>query len=219
MESEWSIAETNSIDYIAALARSVGDVLALLGDAWRAYYSSRGASKVYPKVREAKNKVEGDKTMIMEYLTRLGDVMLNARSYLAVVQYLDRVAQLADGAAYRLSLLEKSNITLNDAIGRGIAELLDIAQKQLSLVADALEKLRVNPKKSLANSSEISKLEALADDVYRTTTFELYTGHSGSISALMLGKELLDFVEEICDSLRAAGEELRFLALMKAARG
>ncbi|MGC9182134.1 DUF47 family protein [Thermogladius sp. KZ2Tp1] len=217
MPAETSIAEMNSIDYLTMMVRDVEDVLAVLEEAVKAYAGGNSVSRVYPKIRDLKNKVEEGKVLILEYLMRLGEALMNARSYIAVAQGLDKIAQLSDGAGYRLMLLEENNIRLDNKIVDSVVELVKTARKQMLLVRDSLEKLRLNPRKSLSNCSEVSKLEALADETYRNTTFSLYTLHSGNIVALMVGKEIVDFVEDICDFAKLIGEEIRFLALLKTA--
>ncbi|NAZ26653.1 MAG: DUF47 family protein [Thermogladius sp.] len=217
MSVEPSIAEMNSIDYLTALTRDVEDAVAVLEEAISAYASGSNVARVYPKLRELKNKAEEGKVMIMEYIMRVGEAFTNARSYIAVVQALDRIAQLSDGAGYRLLLLEESNIRLDKKIVDSIVELLKTARRQLALIRDSLEKLRLNPRKSISDSNEVSKLEAYADELYRNTAFNLYTIHGGNIVALMVGKEIVDFIEDICDSAKMIGEEIRFIALLKTA--
>ncbi|WP_440059959.1 DUF47 domain-containing protein [Thermogladius sp. 4427co] len=216
MSAESSIAEMNSIEYLLSMVRDIEDILGGLSEEFDAYRNGN-AARLYPRIRDLKNRVEDSKVMVMEYLTRTGEALLNARSYTTIAQALDRIAQLTDGAAYRLTLLEESRVGLDSSILNSIRELIEIAKRQVQLIRDSLDKLRLNPKKSVLNCNEISKLEASADELYRRTTFNLYKIYNNNILALMVGKEIIDFIEEISDSAKIIGEEIRFIALMKSA--
>ncbi|OYT37195.1 MAG: hypothetical protein B6U89_07745 [Desulfurococcales archaeon ex4484_58] len=215
--SNESIAEMNIHENLVNLARMAGDVLRVFVDIVNSMPGEVDPSKIYGKIIEPKSRIEENKLLFMEYLARLGDAISYKQNYASIALGLERLTQLLDGASYRLTLLKQKKYSIDDEICDFIKQFTGIIEEQYRNLLEGLKKLRSDPKKTLMNVNEITKLENRADEVYRNATFTLYTKLSEQIIPLMVLKDAIDFIENASDLLKSVGEELRYLALHKVA--
>lgn len=210
-----SIAEMNIYENLVNLARLGEDVLRVFNNIVYSLKTENDLSKVYNKIRDPKARVEENKILFMEYLARLGEMIMYKQNYASIALDIERLTQLLDGASYRLSLLKSKNLDIDNEIYRYIEEMKKTVDRQYECFLNGLRKIRSEPKKTLLEVSEITKLENTMDELYREATLKIYMKFSDNILLLMMLKDIFDFIENASDLLKSMGEELRYLALHK----
>ncbi|WFO75708.1 DUF47 family protein [Desulfurococcaceae archaeon MEX13E-LK6-19] len=168
---------------------------------------------LYQQLRGKKQRVEDTKVLVMEYLVRLGAAINNRDVYADVALSLDRSIQLADGAAYRLYMFVENGFNTDVDIHNDIKAFVEKLVEEYRLLYDGIMKLRVDPKQSLKIMEKIIKIEDELDGMYREIELKLFKKLSNNIAALMLLKEAIDFIEDISDVVKEAGEAVRYIAL------
>jgi len=210
-----SIAEMNIYENLVNLARLGEDVLRVFNNIVYSLKTENDLSKIYNKIRDPKARVEENKILFMEYLARLGEMIMYKQNYASIALDIERLTQLLDGASYRLSLLKSKNLDIDNEIYRYIEEMKKTVDRQYECFLNGLRKIRGDPKKTLLEVSEITKLENAMDELYREATLKIYMKFSDNILLLMMLKDIFDFIENASDLLKSMGEELRYLALHK----
>lgn len=216
-DSRESIAEMNLHEALSNLARMGLDTIVEFKKFIENINIDVGKlENLYEKLREKKQRVEDTKMLVMEYLVRLGSTINNGDVYAKVALSLDRSIQLADGAAYRLYMFMENGFDTDNDIHNDVMMFVNKLVKEYELLYNGILKLRVNPKQTLKIISDVIKIEDELDELYRAMELKLFKKLSGNIAALMLLKEAIDFIEDIADVVKEAGEAVRYIALHKA---
>jgi len=210
-----SLAELTAIEYLTNFSRIIDEAARLIDHLVNAYVEGNDIHKLYERFREVKTKGEEMRTIVMEYLVKSSEVMRYSRSYIEVVYIFERIIQHLDGVAYRIVLLKDNNVILDKDLVSTIRVMGSIIRKQRDILETALSKLTGAPRKIMADLNEIIKLEEEADDLFRKSTFQVYSKLSNNLTGLMVLKDIIESLEDVCDDLRSIGEEIRYLALVR----
>ncbi len=217
-----SLAESTLEEQMLGLARSVDDSIKELRQILEGL--SKGdvdlVKSRYEKVRGAKNMAERVKDDALRYMAGLGVMLYNSDVYRSVFLELARVAMNIDGVAHRALLLaENGNInSIPVELWSMILSLVDSLQKQYNSLLSAVRILSSNPNRSFQEANNVLSLEEEIDNLYRKTTIAMYRMLREDIIVLMLVRDLVDLLEDSADLMRNVAENLRFLALYRAAR-
>ncbi|MEM1802945.1 MAG: DUF47 family protein, partial [Desulfurococcaceae archaeon] len=129
----------------------------------------------------------------------------------------DRAIQQLDGAAYRVLLAKENKIILSDETIEILKKLLELEKKQVQHLENSATKLTVSPKSSLEELNSVFKLEEEIDVMFRKELIDIYNRYSGYITALLILKDIIEHIEDSSDLIKTAGEEVRYLALVRLA--
>ncbi|ADV64552.1 DUF47 domain-containing protein [Desulfurococcus mucosus] len=210
-----SLAELTAIEYLNNMMSILSDEVSLLTALMNQYSTGTDIEKTYEKMRLIKQRGEETKIMLMEYLVKNSEVMMYSSSYIEMVRTIDRFIQHADSVAYRLVIASKNNIGIRGDLKSTLDSMLQRIRQQVDLIRDALAKLSTHPRRSIDHVDEVLKLEDDVDRVFRELIFKVYETYAGSVTGLMVLKDLIEYVEELSDLLKYLGEEIRYLALVK----
>ncbi|MEM0355970.1 MAG: DUF47 domain-containing protein [Desulfurococcaceae archaeon] len=214
MYSDRSLADLFIHENLLNLLEKGRDVVKAFIEVVDEFVKEGDVSKVYNKFLAPKLNVEEARLMFMEYIVRVGDVV-NKEHYIKIALGIERLAQILEGALYRLLLVRKHNISIEQDSKNILVEFRVIIEEQYSTLWNCVRKLRENSKESLLGVNDIVKLENRADELYREATVSIYSKYAHNIFALMLFRDIIDFFEEAVDTLKNVGEEIRYLALYR----
>lgn len=213
-----SLAEMSVVEQLMSLSShvrdSMGESVKIVEDLVEGKKEAIKAR--YERIRSLKNSAEEVKDKTLEYIVRIAPTLIYKDLYAAVVNMLERVAQNMDALAYRVLVTSRQNASVGQETGRMVAEFASTVFKAYDKLHDAIRMLSMNSaRKSVEAAKEVSKLEDAADSLYRNITPHLYSSYSSDISMLMLLKEIVDTLEDTCDVIKEAADNLRYLALHK----
>ncbi len=210
-----SIAEMNLFESLSSLANLDKNALMDL----RSFIENIGKVDVekirsmYMRLRSDKQQVEETKTLVMEYLVRLGEGLNMKDLYASIALGLDRIVQLIDGASYRLYMYVANGYRLDDDLYNDLKNFIETLIKEYSAFHQGLDKLRVEPKMTIKEMEQVIKLEEDLDRLYRSYELKMFKKLADNVPALMLLKDAIDFIESIADVVKESAETLRYLAL------
>lgn len=220
-ETRGSLVELTMIEQIANLCRVTRDELDALKDMLSIYDKQMEAldmKRNYERVRSIKTRGEELKILTMEYFVKSRELVMHASSYGHTVQILDKIIQTIDGTAYRILLSYENNIKIDKDIMETFINIIELEKKQLNILENSISRLRLAPKKVFEELKEVFDIEETIDTVFRKSLLDIYTKYPGYIPAILLLKDIFEHLEDISDSLKNVGEELRYLALVKTVR-
>ncbi len=213
-----SIAEMHLFEALGRLAEMSNDALRGL------YRFIEGLStgdqekvkSLYLQLRDQKQRVEETKMLVMEYLVRLGEALNTKDLYASVALNLDRVVQLIDGAAYRLYMYIANNYSLDDELYGDLKKYIEQLMREYESLHTGLNKLSVDPKRTIKEVENVVKYEDELDRLYRSYELKMFNKLADNVPALMILKDAIDFIENIADVVKESAETLRYLALHRA---
>lgn len=189
------------------------DVISVFAEVLDEFRKEGDVSRAYDKIHAPKLNVEEARLMFMEYIIRLGENVMNKEHYVKIALGIERLAQILEGASYRLLIVKRHNVVVDQDLKNTLLEFRRIVEEQYSVLWQCIRKLKENSKESLLGINNIVKLENKADELYREATVSIYTKYENNIVALMLFRDVVDFFEEAVDTLKNIGEEVRYIAL------
>lgn len=217
MYSDRSLAELFVHENLVNLVERGFEVLRVFEEALNVLCSSNDVRRVYEKIHEPKSRVEEARLLFMEYLVRVSEGIVIKDHYMRIALGVERLAQIVEGVVYRFTLVKERGITVDVDLMKKVKELVEVIKEQYFNIHRGVKNLREKTKEILPIVNNIVGLEARADELYRSITITVYTKYSNDIAALMLFKDIVDFIEEASDTLKNVGEELRYIALHRIA--
>ncbi len=211
-----SIAEMHVVEELCNLARMGLDTIGEFQEFIRLLEAgdARVVGRAYEKLRSGIHSVEETKVMVMEYLVRLS---IDGKDlYASLTLAVDKSVQKIDGAAYRLYMYIASGYTFKDELYGLIKDFVSKLVEEYRVFYNGLMKLRSDPRECIKAMNVVVKLEEELDNYYRSIELEMFKKLADNIPALMIMKDAMDFIEEVSDIIKEAGETLRYIALHKA---
>lgn len=212
-----SIAELNLseqlqkiLSAIDAEAKRLGEIIASMNEG-KFELVKRG----YEYVKQLKDEAQKLKESTMEYVVRVSPALLTKELYIYSLSHLDRLIQIMDSIAYRLTILAESGIELDGGIKE---RLIGMSNKSLNMVAELFQEAKMlssNAKMILQVHDSINTKEEEVDQLYRGLVLEIIRKYSKDVFSLMLLKEIIDLVEDLADIIREASHDFKYLALYK----
>ncbi|MCC6040723.1 MAG: DUF47 family protein [Desulfurococcaceae archaeon] len=220
--AERALVELTATEYLVNLCRIIRDELEALRSLLQAYGDLNSEKKrtvidIYGKVRSIKERGENQKSQIMEYLVKSSELSTSTRSYIEITRILDRIIQHLDGVGYRFALMIENGVLVGREATDDFVRFIEMLKEQLDSLEASLDKLRVSPKKALEILNRVFIIEEDIDEKFRRGLFEMYGKYAGYVSALLILKDIYEHLEEVSDFFKSAGEELRYLILVKSA--
>lgn len=214
-----SLAEESLNEQLLGIARALSDSIIGLREVVTALTNvdDRRLRELHRRVKEAKERIESMKEDALMYLARLGDLLNTGTLYRDIFLALTRVAQMAEGVAYRSYLLASNTNMSSSTVNELLSSMAENLQKEFNQLEAAIQSLTSNPKKSYENAQLVTSVEDDVDNLYRRLTLAMYRELRGDTVALMLLRDIVDMIEDIADMLRDAAENVKFLALYRVA--
>ncbi|MCC6011156.1 MAG: DUF47 family protein [Desulfurococcaceae archaeon] len=219
---ERALVELTATEHLVNLCRTIRDELEALKSLVQAYSDINSEKKrtvidIYGKVRSIKERGEGQKALIMEYLVKSSELSTSTRSYIEITRILDRIIQHIDGVGYRFVLMIENGVLIGREATSDFIRFIEMLKEQLDSLEASIDKLRVSPRKALEILNRVFVIEEDIDEKFRRGVFEIYSKYAGYVSALLILKDIYEHLEEVSDFLKSAGEELRYMILVKTA--
>lgn len=214
-----SLVELTTLEQITNMCRIIQDEISAIKDMLAEYNSIREEelSKLYERVRSTKNRGEELKVLLLEYLVRSAEIAMYSSNYVNIIKSLDKAIQQLDGAAYRILLARENKVILRDETTSVFQKILDLEKRQIQHLENSVSRLSISPKTSLEELNMVFKIEEEIDMMFRKELVDIYNKYSGYITALLVLKDVLEHIEDSSDFIKTAGEEVRYLALVRLA--
>ncbi|MGB9725607.1 MAG: DUF47 domain-containing protein [Fervidicoccaceae archaeon] len=212
-----SIAEMNLseqlqkiLSTVDAEAKRLGEIIGSLNEG-----KFELVKKGYESVKQLKDEAQNLKEGTMEYIVRVSPALLTKELYIYSLSHLDRLIQIMDSIAYRLTILAESGIELD---GGAKERFIEMSRKSLNMISELFQEakmLSTNAKMILEVHEDINSKEEEVDQLYRGLVLEIIKKYSKDVFSLMILKEIVDLTEDLADIIREASHDFKYLALYK----
>ncbi|MEM0021603.1 MAG: DUF47 family protein [Fervidicoccaceae archaeon] len=173
------------------------------------------AKKGYEYVKQLKDEAQRIRESTMEYVVRASPALLTKELYMFSLSHLDRLIQIMDSIAYRVTIIAQSGVGLDGDVRE---KLMLISSKSLGMVGDLFQEaklLSTNMRGIIDIHESINAKEEEVDQIYRSLVLEIIKKYSRDLFSLMILKEIIDLVEDLADIIREASHDFKYLALHK----
>ncbi len=173
---------------------------------------SKTIEELYEKILRNDEKAKEMNRLVEKEISNVGALLSSRENFVRLTLEIDRIADITEGAAFRLvnlsrmkTKLHKDTCNLFLELGQAVLETL-ISMRQ-ALLATTLNSSSLNEK---IKETEIN--EKRTDDIYRDLDLELLKSNL-HISQLLLCREVAEMVEDISDHAERVTDILRALTV------
>ncbi len=212
-----SIAEMNLIEQLTKVIDPIEKEASRLLEMSKSLVEGKNelVKKAYEYIRKTKEEAQNLKETTMEFIVRLTPSLINKEIYIMALSHLDKLSQLIDEIAYKMTLVARMNIEIDRDLGDKIDSMISKMYNMVKNLQQESKQLSVNPRKALAYHDEICVGESEIDEAYREA--EISTVNSSALGCMekMVLKELIETIENTADLIRDASYDFKYLALYR----
>jgi len=168
--------------------------------------------ELYQKVlRNDENAKETNRTVERE-ITNVGALLTSRENFVRLTAEIDRIADITEGAAFRILNLSRMKTKLGKNISRLFMDLGQAVLSTLVSMREALLATTLNSSTLYTKIKETEENEKKCDDLYRDLDLELLKSDL-KIPQLLLCREVAEMIEDISDRAERIVDILRALSV------
>ncbi|MEM4187457.1 MAG: DUF47 family protein, partial [Candidatus Caldarchaeum sp.] len=130
-----------------------------------------------------------------------------------LVNGIDRIADTAEGVAYRILGLTKARMKIDRDVLANVLRLCDAVLQSVTKLREALLAVTLNSETFLQKVKETEEAERKVDEIYRNLDLTILQMDM-KVGQLLLVREIVSMLEDIADRSEEAVETLRVLSFV-----
>ena len=173
---------------------------------------SKVLEELYQKILKNDEKAKEMNRVIEREISNVGALLTSRENFIRLTSEIDRIADITEGAAFRLLNLGKMKAKLDKNTCKNF---LDLGNAVLSTLRSMREALLATTLNSSSLSEKIKETEAnekRADEIYRNLDLDLLRSNL-HIAQLLLCREIAGMIEDISDHAERVTDILRALTV------
>ncbi|MCD6341264.1 MAG: DUF47 family protein [Thaumarchaeota archaeon] len=168
--------------------------------------------EIYQRIlKNDENAKEKGRTVEAE-ISNVGALLSSRENFVRLTTTIDRIADTAEGAAFRILSLSKMKTKIGKNIKRLFMELGESVLSTLVAMREALLATTLNSSTLYDKIKETELNEKKTDELYRTLDLELLKSDL-KIAQLLLCREVAEMIEDISDNAERIADILRALSV------
>ena len=168
--------------------------------------------EIYQRIlKNDENAKEKGRTVEAE-ISNVGALLSSRENFVRLTTTIDRIADTAEGAAFRILNLSKMKTKIGKNIKRLFMELGESVLSTLVAMREALLATTLNSSTLYDKINETELNEKKTDELYRTLDLELLKSDL-KIAQLLLCREVAEMIEDISDNAERIADILRALSV------
>jgi len=168
--------------------------------------------EIYQRIlKNDENAKEKGRTVEAE-ISNVGALLSSRENFVRLTTTIDRIADTAEGAAFRILSLSKMKTKIGKNIKRLFMELGESVLSTLVAMREALLATTLNSSTLYDKINETELNEKKTDELYRTLDLELLKSDL-KIAQLLLCREVAEMIEDISDNAERIADILRALSV------
>ena len=168
--------------------------------------------ELYEKILKNDERAKEMNRIIEREISNVGAVLTSRENFIRLTSEIDRIADITEGAAFRLLNLSRMKTKLGKDVRRNFMELGNAVLSTLLSVREALLATTLNSSSLMEKIKETEANEKKADEIYRTLDLDILKSNL-QIGQLLLCREVAEMIEDISDHAERVADILRALAV------
>ena len=168
--------------------------------------------ELYEKILKNDERAKEMNRIIEREISNVGALLTSRENFIRLTSEIDRIADITEGAAFRLLNLSRMKTKLGKDVRKNFMELGNAVLSTLLSVREALLATTLNSSSLMEKIKETEANEKRADEIYRTLDLDILKSNL-QIGQLLLCREVAEMIEDISDHAERVADILRALAV------
>jgi len=169
--------------------------------------------ELYVEILKADESARDTKRLIESDVTNMGALLTNREDFLRLINDVDRIADIAEGAAFRIVSLIRMKLRLQKEVVKSIYGLSEGVLQTVNKLREALLAVTLDSETFISKVKETEEAERKVDELYRNTDLGILQSDM-KITQLLLSREIVSMLEDIADKSEDAVDTLRSLSFV-----
>lgn len=169
--------------------------------------------ELYQRILKNDERAKEANRAVEREITNVGALLTSLENFIRLTSEIDRIADITEGAAFRILNLSRMNTRLGKVISGLFMNLGEAVLSTLTSMREALLATTLDSSTLQAKIRETEQNEKRCDDLYRGLDVELLKSDL-KIPQLLLCREVAEMVEDISDHAERIVEILRALSVV-----
>jgi len=174
---------------------------------------TKNIEEIYDKILKNDEKAKEMNRLVEREISNVGALLTSRENFVRLTLEIDRIADITEGAAFRLVNLSKMKTKLNKETCKLFTELGEAVLETLVSMRQALLATTLNSSSLNEKIKETEVKEKHTDEIYRKLDLELLKSNL-HISQLLLCREVAEMIEDISDHAERVADVLRALTVI-----
>jgi len=168
--------------------------------------------EIYDKILKNDEKAKEMNLTVEREITNVGALLSSRENFIRLTAEIDRIADITEGAAFRIVNLTRMKTKLDKSISKLFMELGESVLDTLTSMREALLATTLNSSNLYAKIKDTEENEKKCDELYRKLDLELLRSNL-KIPQLLLCREVAEMIEDISDHAERVVDILRALSV------
>ncbi|MEM2095510.1 MAG: DUF47 family protein [Candidatus Caldarchaeum sp.] len=173
----------------------------------------RKMDELYSSVLKADEAAKEFRRLVEKEVSEIGAILTNREDFLRLVNGIDKIADTAEGVAYRILGLTKARMKIDREIHASLTKLGEAVLQTVMKLREAMFAVTLNSETFLQKIKETEQAERSVDEIYRNLDLTILQLDM-KVGQLLLIREIVSMLEDIADRSEEAGENLRVLSFV-----
>ncbi|RLG03183.1 MAG: hypothetical protein DRN54_03295 [Thaumarchaeota archaeon] len=174
---------------------------------------TKNIEEIYERILKNDEKAKEMNRLVEREISNVGALLTSRENFVRLTLEIDRIADITEGAAFRLVNLSKMKTKLNKETCKLFMELGEAVLETLVSMRQALLATTLNSSSLNEKIKETEIREKHTDEIYRKLDLELLKSKL-QISQLLLCREVAEMIEDISDHAERVADVLRALTVV-----
>ncbi|MEM4494959.1 MAG: DUF47 family protein [Candidatus Caldarchaeum sp.] len=174
---------------------------------------SKKVEETYSEVMQIDEAAKNCRRQVEKEVSEIGALLTNREDFIRLVNSLDKIADIAEGVAFRVVGLVKSRMKLDKEIMTQVLSLAELVLQTVTRLREAILAVTLNSETFYQKLKETEEFERKVDELYRNIDLTLLMSDM-KIGQLLLVREIVSMLEDIADMAEESVETLRVLSFV-----
>jgi len=169
--------------------------------------------EIYGQILKSDEAEKEARRLVEKEVSEIGAILTNREDFIRLVNGIDKIADIAEGVAFRILSLGKARMKINKDILSQVSRLGEFVLQTVVKLREALFAVTLNSETFLQKTKETEDSERQVDEIYRNLDLIILQSEM-KVGQLLLLREIVQMFEDIADKAEESAETLRVLSFV-----
>ncbi len=169
--------------------------------------------EIYSQVLKTDEAEKEARRLVEKEVSEIGAILTNREDFIRLVNSIDKIADTAEGVAFRILGLAKARMKINKDILNSMSKLGEVVLQTVTKLREALLAVTLNSDTFMQKTKETEDSERQVDELYRNLDLVILQSDM-KVGQLLLVREIVSMLEDIADRAEESAETLRVLSFV-----
>ncbi|MEM2875485.1 MAG: DUF47 family protein [Candidatus Bathyarchaeia archaeon] len=171
------------------------------------------AENRYNELMKLDEEIVVARRSVFKELAEIGAILVSREDFVRFIILVSEIADLCEGAAFRLLETIKRGLPVNERIKMGLLKLSEGTLTTVFKLREMVLSLSYDSAKTLEKARDVENAEKMVDELYRSLGIEIINSDL-KIPTILLLRDVCEFLEDIADKAEDASDAAGILSLV-----